>query len=135
MHVEFTMTDSILIASVSGEIDHHNALELREEIDGTFKVFSGRHIIMDFKKVSFVDSSGIGVIMGRYNLVSEKKGIMVICGCSEYMRKILHMAGIFTIVRESDDVEEGISLIRSLFPENDDADSGLYAGNTESFNE
>ncbi len=101
MKTEFEITDSILIAKLSGEIDHHEAAEIRNDIDSTFAVFGSRHMIMDFSGVSFVDSSGIGVIMGRYRKVAENGGITVICGCSEYLRSILFMVGIFTIVKEA----------------------------------
>ena len=73
-----------------------------------------KHIIMDFSGVSFVDSSGIGVIMGRYKKTAENGGITAICGCSEYLRSILYMAGIFTIVKEAKNKEDAVKLVKRL---------------------
>ena len=112
MHIDFIMTDNILIAQVKGDIDHHNAKFMREEIDRTYEVFSGKLIILDFSGVPFVDSSGIGMILGRYNVVKEKEGMLLISGISEYMRKILHMSGIFTIIQACETVSDGIRRIK-----------------------
>lgn len=118
MKTEFEITDSILIAELSGEIDHHEAADIRNDIDSTFAAFGSRHLIMDFSGVSFVDSSGIGVIMGRYKKVAENGGKTVICGCSEYLRSILYMAGIFTIVKEAKRKEDAIEMIKDFDSEN-----------------
>ncbi|MBE6030065.1 MAG: STAS domain-containing protein [Clostridiales bacterium] len=115
MHIDFIMTDNILIAAVKGDIDHHNAKFMREEIDRTYEVFSGKHIILDFSGVPFVDSSGIGMILGRYNVVKENGGKLIICGVSEYMRKILHMSGIFTIIQAYESVSEAINIIKEEY--------------------
>ena len=113
MKAEFEITDDILIVKLSGEVDHHGTAKIRDEIDSTYRVFGSRHMILDFSAVSFIDSSGIGMIMGRYNKVQETGGRMQICGCSEYMRSIILMSGIFTIVRECGSVQEGIRLLRN----------------------
>ena len=120
MKTEFEITDSILIAELAGEIDHHEAADIRNDIDSTFAAFGSRHLIMDFSGVSFVDSSGIGVIMGRYKKVAENGGMTVICGCSEYLRSILYMAGIFTIVKEAESKEAAIEMIKDF-----DSESGV----------
>ena len=114
MKTEFEITDNILIAKFSGEIDHHEAADIRSDIDGTYAAFKKKHIIMDFSGVSFVDSSGIGVIMGRYKKAAENGGITAICGCSEYLRSILYMAGIFTIVKEAKNKEDAVKLVKRL---------------------
>lgn len=112
MYIDFEITDSILIVKMTGEIDHHKSADIRGEIDGAYTAFSCTHLVLDFSKVSFVDSSGIGVIMGRYNKVKEKGGKLVICGCSDSMRNILFMAGIFTIVDEVNDAPAAIQMIK-----------------------
>lgn len=118
MKTEFEITDSILIAELSGEIDHHEAADIRNDIDSTFAAFGSRHLIMDFSGVSFVDSSGIAVIMGRYKKVAESGGMTVVCGCSEYLRSILYMAGIFTIVKEAESKSGAIEIIKEFDSEN-----------------
>jgi stage II sporulation protein AA (anti-sigma F factor antagonist) len=70
MQIEFEMTDDIMIVNLDGELDHHYSSVIREEIDKTIDTFHTKHLIFNFEKVSFMDSSGIGVIMGRYNKIS-----------------------------------------------------------------
>lgn len=111
MHLDFQMTDDILIASAFGELDHCSAAALRTEIDETMDAFQCRHLIFDFEKVTFMDSSGIGVVMGRYNKVTKKGGRVFLASCSQYIEKILYMAGIFTIVDKQKNVEDAICLL------------------------
>ena len=113
MQIEFEMTDDILIADLDGELDHHTSALIRDEIDKTVDAFHSKHLIFNFKKVSFMDSSGIGVIMGRYNKISELGGRLVITGCSEYIDRILDMAGIYTIADRINTVDESIQSLEA----------------------
>lgn len=113
-YLDFKMKDDVLIVSIVGDLDHHQATQAREEIDRTIEAFKSKHLIMDFSKVEFMDSSGIGVVMGRYNKVKEKNGEIAIIGCSKYVKLILEMAGIFTIMdcyNTLDEALRGILLI------------------------
>lgn len=113
MQIEFEMTDDILIADLDGELDHHTSSVIREEIDKTAEAFHSKHLIFNFEKVTFMDSSGIGVIMGRYNKISHLGGRLVITGCNEYINRILDMAGIYTIADRADTVALSIEKIQS----------------------
>lgn len=113
MHIDFQMTDEILIATLTGELDHHSATVIREEIDKTIEAFLSKHLIFDFGKVGFMDSSGIGVIMGRYKKISQLGGQVIIVGCSDYVHRILEMAGIFTIADKQNSLEDAIQKIKS----------------------
>ncbi|MFV0516477.1 MAG: anti-sigma F factor antagonist [Aminipila sp.] len=107
-YLDFQMKDDVLIVNIVGDLDHHRATQAREEIDKTIEVFKSKNLIMDFSKVEFMDSSGIGVVMGRYNKVKEKGGEIVIIGCSKYVKLILEMAGIFTIMTYYDSLDEAL---------------------------
>ena len=112
MHLKFQMTDDILIASAFGELDHHSAGTVRDEIDQTMEAFKCRHLVFDFEKVTFMDSSGIGVVLGRYNKVTKKGGRIFLAGCSEFVEKILYMAGVFTVVDKQRTVGDAICLLK-----------------------
>ncbi|MDD4564324.1 MAG: anti-sigma factor antagonist [Eubacteriales bacterium] len=112
MQIEFEMTDDILIVNLDGELDHHFSTVIREEIDKTIDTFHSKHLIFNFEKVDFMDSSGIGVIMGRYNKISQLKGRLLITGCSEYIDRILEMAGIYTIATRMKSVADSIECIK-----------------------
>ncbi len=107
-YLDFKMKDDALIVSIVGDLDHHQATQAREEIDRTMEAFKSKNLIMDFSKVEFMDSSGIGVVMGRYNKVKEKKGEILITGCSKYVKLILEMAGIFTIMDCCESLDEAL---------------------------
>jgi len=113
MQIEFEMTDDILIADLDGELDHHTSAVIREEIDKTVNAFHSKHLIFNFEKVTFMDSSGIGVIMGRYNKISQLGGRLVITGYNEYIDRILDMAGIYTIADRIQTVAESIEKLES----------------------
>lgn len=112
MQLEFELSDDIITAVLTGELDHHSATFVRQDIDSAMDIYKARNLILDFSKVGFVDSSGIGMIMGRYNKVKEKNGSIVLCGCSPYMKKILEMAGIFTIINEVPEKRSAIKYLK-----------------------
>lgn len=111
MQIDFELTDDILIVNLDGELDHHFSSVIREEIDNTIDTFHSKHLIFNFEKVDFMDSSGIGVIMGRYNKISQLGGSLLITGCSEYVDRILEMAGIYTIAARIKNVADSIERI------------------------
>ncbi|MEG0830512.1 MAG: anti-sigma F factor antagonist [Anaerovoracaceae bacterium] len=112
MHIEFKMTDDILIVSAFGELDHHTAQTLRQQVDEAMNTFKCKNLVLDFAQVGFMDSSGIGVVLGRYNKVKEKKGEIYLTGCSFYVEKILYMSGVFTIINQEKQVEDAIDKIK-----------------------
>lgn len=112
MEAIFKITEDILTAHIKGDIDHHSASALRNSIDEALKKFKCRYLIMDFSDVEFMDSSGIGVVLGRYKKLVKTGGRIYISGCSVYIEKLLDMAGVFTLVEKAEDLREAESLIR-----------------------
>lgn len=104
MEVKITVKQRTLIAAPAGEIDHHSAAAVRKKIDDAYEESCCRDIVFDMNRVEFMDSSGIGIILGRYNKVSANGGRVYITGESEYMRKILDMAGVFRIIQRVEGV-------------------------------
>ena len=105
MQSSFQVTDDILLAVAYGEIDHHTASKLRDEIDEAMTAFHCRHLILDMKRVSFMDSSGIGVIMGRYRTVYLLGGEVWAVNANERMKKILSMSGVTKIIQVYEEEE------------------------------
>ena len=79
---------------LSGELDHHAARELRRQVDLAVERNRPQRLRLDFSDVSFMDSSGIGLIMGRYRLMQLEGGSLSVTGASERLRKVMHMAGL-----------------------------------------
>lgn len=97
MAVQLECRDRELVARLSGELDHHTAGSLREEIDTAVERLSPKRLRMDFKGVSFMDSSGIGLIMGRYRQMRIIGGDLLVCGAGERVRQMMRMAGLDTL--------------------------------------
>ena len=108
-YIDYQMKDDILIVSIAGDLDHHQATTMREDIDKTMEAFKCKNLIFDFTKLEFMDSSGIGIVMGRYNKVKEREGRITIAGGSKYVHMILEMAGIYTIIEKHSTVDKAIA--------------------------
>ena len=92
--VAFTLDGSTLTARVSGEIDHHAARRLREEIDcEVFRTLPGS-LTLDLSGVGFMDSAGLGLILGRLNLMTSRKGVLRLSGLRPPVARILMLAGV-----------------------------------------
>ena len=94
MPVEIRIEDKALTACVSGDIDHHTAAALREEIDQNVQLYNPEKLTLDFSRVSFMDSSGVGLIMGRYKLMKELGGKIGITGTSPASARMIKLAGL-----------------------------------------
>jgi len=94
MGISINRADNVLTASIIGEIDHHSAKNMREEIDSSIENFLPKTLELDFKKVTFMDSSGIGLVMGRYKLMQNINGKIKIINLSNQTKKVMRLAGL-----------------------------------------
>ena len=105
--------ENCLVVELSGEVDHHMAAALRKVLDREIREKAGErtpiYLIFDFRAVTFMDSSGIGVVLGRYQKIRETGGRVCITGCDDYVKQILHMAGVFMIASYCRSLEEAIT--------------------------
>lgn len=104
MSVQFTRTEDVLCALLSGEIDHHTASDMRMLIDSETERTLPRTLILDFSGVQFMDSSGIGLILGRKRYIEAMDGALFIKNTPPYVRKIISLAGLERLIL-SDKVE------------------------------
>ena len=95
----FTPTPEGLVVSVSGEIDHHSAAGMRREVDNIVWNRTPTHLILDLSEVEFMDSSGLGFIMGRYALMREIGGNLSLRDPSAPVMKMLTLTGFDKKVR------------------------------------
>lgn len=97
MSVRLLYKEGVLTAKISGEVDHHSAVEIRESIDETSQKLKPYCLKMDFSEVPFMDSSGIGLILGRVKLYKLWKGHVIILGLSGSLSKMVELSGIATV--------------------------------------
>lgn len=94
MDIDFTSEGKKLIAKFKGELDHHNSQSAREKTDMMLDLGIYDRLIFDFSQLSFMDSSGIAVIMGRVKRLSSLNGnVSVICR-NEKISRILKLSGV-----------------------------------------
>ena len=83
-----------LTALLTGEIDHHTAGKIRDEIDAAIEFHHPACLVIDFGGVTFMDSSGIGLVMGRYKLMKQVSGRIRVENLSAGAYKVMKLAGI-----------------------------------------
>ncbi|MFR0880567.1 MAG: anti-sigma factor antagonist [Oscillospiraceae bacterium] len=94
MSVKIINDENKLTAVLSGEIDHHIAKELRRDIDFAVREFQPEELVLDFAEVGFMDSSGIGLVMGRYKLMKETGGKVIVKNPQNQIKKVMRLSGI-----------------------------------------
>lgn len=108
MNVTIESSGSVVIAYLIGEIDHHTAGKVREKIDDTLMFVKPKTLILDFKNVSFMDSSGIGLVMGRYRLLQSINHAcqIEIKNVTLQTKKIMELAGLSSIAKIKENENE-----------------------------
>lgn len=93
MQIDYDMQASELLVRLAGEIDHHNTVRMRSEIDTALYSHTPHTLILDFRNVTFMDSSGIGLIMGRYKILKPLGGEMILRQPPAHIARVLRLAG------------------------------------------
>lgn len=94
MAVKLDIEKDVLTAVLEGEIDHHSAKQIRESIDTAVTRLKPKILTLDFSGVGFMDSSGVGLIMGRHRLMSENGGRVEVTNARSNVLRMLKMAGL-----------------------------------------
>ena len=96
---ESEQRDEVLILTLFGEIDHHNAVSVRTEMDALICRVMPKKTVMDLSGIDFMDSSGLGLIMGRYALMQKLGGELTLKNPTQRVVKIFQLAGLGRMVR------------------------------------
>ena len=83
-----------LLVHVPRELDHHEAGQLRQEVDGMINAGHVRQLVFDFSRTEFMDSSGIGLVMGRYKAIKLCGGCIIIENTGSQIKKVMRLAGL-----------------------------------------
>ena len=102
MKISYQKEDKQLLVEITEEIDHHVAEKIRRKVDDEITRYMPRKTIFDFSRVSFMDSAGIGMIIGRYKMMKLIGGNLEIINISSTVRRILEMSGINKIIPMED---------------------------------
>ena len=91
-----------VIVRLAGELDHYCAQTVRRELDMMISDRSVRTLVLDFTTLQFMDSSGIGVILGRYRQLRDRGGQVGVINMNEHIARIFHMSGMDRVIRQLD---------------------------------
>ena len=105
MRVKFSNKGANLIVGLAGELDHHCADYVKRKVDAEIFKSTTKNIIFDFSKVNFMDSSGIGVIMGRFKNVQKLNGKLAVVNPTPQIRRIFELTGFQRIIPIYDSIE------------------------------
>lgn len=97
-----------LLVQFKGELDHHTTENVRQKIDNQYFDQRLKNIILDLRGLTFMDSSGIGLIMGRYRNCIEKDGLVAIVSDNSYVDKMLKMSGLLKIIQVYTTIESAM---------------------------
>ena len=95
-----TVTKDTVTVQLEGELDHCSADRVRASLDALIAEPSIRRLVIDIRKLTFMDSSGIGVIIGRYRTLSRRKGSVAVRGASPAIDRIFQMSGLYQIIEK-----------------------------------
>ncbi|KKB38396.1 anti-sigma F factor antagonist [Bacillus thermotolerans] len=108
LSVDLEVIDEVLCLRLAGELDHHAAEALREQASEAIDNQGVRHIVLNLGELAFMDSSGLGVILGRYKHIKKKNGEMVVCSISPAVQRLFDMSGLFKIMGTASSEQEAL---------------------------
>ncbi len=94
-----------LIVRMAGELDHFCAQSVRRDLDALIADKGVRLLVLDFSELTFMDSSGIGVILGRYRQMRDRGGAVGVVRMNRHIARIFHMSGMDRVIRIYDSQE------------------------------
>lgn len=101
MNSTYNEKDKLLILEITEEIDHHTTEKIRRKADYEIERFMPKRTIFDFDKVTFMDSAGIGMLIGRYKMIKMLGGTLEMINVKPSIKKIFEMCGIPKIIKVS----------------------------------
>lgn len=109
MNIFTKKDDTCLIVKLIGEFDMHSVPDFRKTIVKEMESNNLINLVLDFNKVNFIDSSGLGAVLGRYRELDKKDGLIVLVGLKPQVRKIFKLSGMLKIINSYDSIHSAIN--------------------------
>jgi len=103
--MEYELIGENLVIHLPEELDHHSCRDLQQDSESLLAENEIKRVVLDFSSTSFMDSSGIGLILGRYKRMQESGGDVAIYGAGRRTERLIKMSGIEKLVKKYDDRE------------------------------
>lgn len=111
MYLKFDKNEDKLIISLIGELDHHSAEEVRVKIDDRIDRDNIKKVVLNFNGVTFMDSSGIGVVIGRFKKLQGREGKVCVADVSRNANKVFELSGLYKIIDSYGSIDEAVRCI------------------------
>ena len=98
MRVKLQHNSGCVTASLYGELDHHSAPEVKGALDDALQRFAEADLVLDLKNLSFMDSSGLGVLLGRYRQLKSRGRGLYVKNVGSQIEKVFVVSGIYRII-------------------------------------
>lgn len=112
MALEFEYVGNLLIVKIDGDIDHHSCEEIRSKIDKEITIKNPKSILFDMERVGFMDSSGIGVLIGRYKLIANSGGKAGMTNVKPQVLRLCEICGLQKIIQIYPNKKQAIASIK-----------------------
>lgn len=100
--ISYEKVRGTLYLHLPSEIDHHSSREIREKTEEYLRESGIRRIVFDFSRTTFMDSSGIGALLGRYKRMKERGGSVAVCCVDDRIRRLMRISGLDRLIPETD---------------------------------
>ena len=98
MEIRNRIYSNILYVTLCGELDEHNAPYGKATLDDLFSQSGFAQVIIDLSELDFMDSTGVGILIGRYKKLKERHIPIYICNPSKHAERIFNMTGLYSIM-------------------------------------
>lgn len=109
MQIEFNVQKKTLIVRLNGDLDMHSAPEFKMRVGEQLKAADYQRLLLNFRYVDFIDSTGIGAILGRYRNLSKKGCEVILVGLNPQVEKIFDLSGLLKLMPVYEKEEEVLS--------------------------
>lgn len=106
LNTEVFIKRNILYIRFDGELDQRNVEGLRYKIIELIEKYHIKYLVFNFEKLKFMDSSGIGFIIGRYNYLKKINGSVILCSMNDQIRRLVMLSGLARICQLRKNEEE-----------------------------
>lgn len=100
MHIQVKHQSDYITACLYGELDHHSAEMVKAQLDDVIAKYRNVNLVLDLKNLSFMDSSGLGVLLGRYKKLKAVGSSMYIKNANRQIEKVFDVSGIYKIIKK-----------------------------------
>ena len=111
--MQYQIKENCLTIFLPAEVDHHNAEEIKREADKVIEEQHIKYVIFDFGRTNFMDSSGIGLLMGRYRALGMRGKCVQVVNVNSHIAKLLRLSGVgkyieICVIKKSAGEQEGV---------------------------